>query len=134
MKLIRRRRTAVSCGSMLLLLIAAGCEPRPAAIATAPQDWFVDATEQVGLDCPIHLPEGERPRNVHVFFSIYFCLTGLHGIHVLAGMIMLAWLFWGGLKGKYNKDYFTPVDLGGLYWHLVDLVWIYLFPLLYLIS
>lgn len=83
---------------------------------------------------PIHLPDGVRPQNIHVFFSIYFCLTGLHGIHVLAGMIMLVWLFWGGMKGRYNKDYFTPVDLGGLYWHLVDLVWIYLFPLLYLIS
>ncbi len=83
---------------------------------------------------PLHLPPGVRPRNVHVFFSIYYCLTGLHGIHVLAGMIMLVWLFVGAFKGKYNKDYFTPVDLGGLYWHLVDLVWIYLFPLLYLIS
>lgn len=77
--------------------------------------------------------EGERPPNLHIFFGIYFCMTGLHGIHVLGGMVMLIWLLWGAFKGRYHKDYFTPVDLGGLYWHLVDLVWIFLFPLLYLI-
>lgn len=86
----------------------------------------------------IHLHDGthirgDRPDNVHIFFGIYFCLTGLHGIHVLGGMVMLIWLLWGAIKGRYNENYFTPVDLGGLYWHLVDLVWIYLFPLLYLI-
>ncbi|MEM7166508.1 MAG: cytochrome c oxidase subunit 3 [Planctomycetota bacterium] len=76
---------------------------------------------------------GERPANLHLFFSCYFCLTMLHGIHVLAGMIMLVWLYLGAVKGRYHAGYFTPVDLGGLYWHLVDLVWIFLFPLLYLI-
>ncbi|MGE3163816.1 MAG: cytochrome c oxidase subunit 3 family protein [Planctomycetota bacterium] len=76
---------------------------------------------------------GERPPNVHIFFGIYFCLTGLHGIHVLGGMVMLLWLLKGAIQGRYTESYFTPVDLGGLYWHLVDLVWIYLFPLLYLI-
>ena len=72
-------------------------------------------------------------KNLHIFFSIYFCLTGLHGIHVLAGMVVLSWLLWGAIKGRFSASYYTPVDLGGLYWHLVDLVWIYLFPLLYLI-
>lgn len=76
---------------------------------------------------------GERPANLHLFFGCYFCLTMLHGIHVLAGMIMLVWLYLGAMKGRYHAGYFTPVDLGGLYWHLVDLVWIFLFPLLYLI-
>lgn len=72
-------------------------------------------------------------RDLHIFLGIYFCLTGLHGIHVVAGMIMLIWLLIGAIKGRYNSDYYTPVDLGGLYWHVVDLVWIFLFPLLYLI-
>lgn len=79
---------------------------------------------------------GAKPddvHNVHLFFGIYFCLTGLHGIHVLAGMVVLTWLLIGALKGRYHAGYYTPVDLGGLYWHLVDLIWIYLFPLLYLI-
>jgi cytochrome c oxidase subunit 3 len=73
------------------------------------------------------------PANTHLFFAIYYCMTGLHGIHVLAGMVMLAWLIWRGARGDFSSDYFTPVDVGGLYWHIVDLVWIFLFPLFYLI-
>ena len=67
------------------------------------------------------------------FFAIYFAMTGLHGIHVIAGMAVIAWLWVRAMKRHFNADYFTPVPLGGLYWHLVDLIWIYLFPLLYLI-
>ena len=68
------------------------------------------------------------------FFSIYFCLTGLHGIHVLAGMVLLSWLIRRGLRGDFGPDNFNAVDFGALYWHIVDLVWIFLFPLLYLIN
>ncbi|MEC9475997.1 MAG: cytochrome c oxidase subunit 3 family protein [Planctomycetota bacterium] len=83
---------------------------------------------------PSHLPPGARPANAHVFFSIYFCLTGLHGIHVLIGMGVMIWLMVLAQQGRFGPGYFTPVDLGGLYWHLVDLIWIYLFPLLYLVE
>jgi cytochrome c oxidase subunit 3 len=76
---------------------------------------------------------GPQPEYVHVFFSIYFLMTGLHGLHVLAGMAIIAWLIVRALRGQFGPDYYTPVDLGGLYWHLVDLIWIFLFPLLYLI-
>ncbi len=80
-------------------------------------------------------PEGmPRPRDLHLFFGIYFALTGLHGIHVLAGMVMLGWLMCGVSRGRFVDGHFTAIDLGGLYWHLVDLVWIFLFPLLYLIG
>jgi cytochrome c oxidase subunit III len=68
------------------------------------------------------------------FFGIYFFLTGLHGIHVLIGMVLFAWLFWRTSRGHFGPDNFTAIDLGALYWHLVDLIWIFLFPLLYLIS
>ena len=68
------------------------------------------------------------------FFSIYFCLTGLHGIHVLAGMVLLSWLIRRGMRGDFGPDNFNAVDFGALYWHIVDLVWIFLFPLLYLIN
>ncbi len=71
--------------------------------------------------------------NVNTFFSCYFLMTGLHGIHVLVGMGLIAWLFVRARKGEFSDQYFTPVDLVGLYWHLVDLIWIFLFPLLYLI-
>jgi cytochrome c oxidase subunit 3 len=74
-----------------------------------------------------------RPTNAHIFFGIYFAMTGLHGIHVLAGMIVITWLLINAFKGVYGPEYYTPVDLVGLYWHVVDLIWIFLFPLLYLI-
>jgi len=80
-------------------------------------------------------PKSEREvKNVHIFFGIYFLMTGLHGLHVLAGMTVITWLLVRAFKGHFGATYFTPVDLGGLYWHLVDLIWIFLFPLLYLIT
>lgn len=82
-----------------------------------------------------HLHEGQAPfpAHTHVFFGIYFMLTGLHGIHVLIGIGVLAWIWWKNEKDQFSTEYWTPVDLAALYWHLVDLIWIYLFPLLYLI-
>ena len=71
--------------------------------------------------------------NAHLFFGVYFLMTGLHGIHVILGMGVLTWIMIRAAKGHFYKDYYTPVEIGGLYWHLVDLIWIYLFPLLYLV-
>ncbi|MFA7236711.1 MAG: cytochrome c oxidase subunit 3 family protein [Phycisphaeraceae bacterium] len=68
------------------------------------------------------------------FIDIYFLMTGLHGLHVLVGMILIAWLLVRNLRGHFSPRYNAPVDLVGLYWHLVDLIWIFLFPLLYLIQ
>jgi cytochrome c oxidase subunit 3 len=67
------------------------------------------------------------------FFSIYFVATGIHAIHIIAGMGVLGWLAWRGFKGDFSADYYTPVECTGLYWHIVDIIWIFLFPLLYLI-
>jgi len=69
-----------------------------------------------------------------IFFSLYFLMTGLHMLHVFIGLAILGVLFALTLKGKFTAKYNTPVEVGGLYWHLVDLIWIYLFPLLYLIG
>ncbi len=74
-----------------------------------------------------------EPHNVRIFFSVYFMMTGLHGIHVLVGLGLIIWILVRTLKGHFSSTYFIPVDLVGLYWHLVDLIWIFLFPLLYLI-
>ena len=84
---------------------------------------------------PGHPPAdlANMPRNVGVFFSIYFLLTGLHGVHVLAGMGAIGWILSRAVRGQFGSRYFAPVDYVGLYWHLVDMIWIYLFPLLYLI-
>ena len=69
-----------------------------------------------------------------LFFSLYFMMTGLHGLHVLVGMGLIFWVLIRTVRGEFSSEYFTPVELTGLYWHLVDLIWIYLFPLLYLIG
>jgi cytochrome c oxidase subunit 3 len=69
-----------------------------------------------------------------IFFSLYFAMTGLHALHMVIGVgILLTLIVWAH-RGRYSADYMTPVDLAGLYWHFVDIIWIYLFPLLYLIS
>jgi cytochrome c oxidase subunit III len=70
----------------------------------------------------------------HIFFGIYFSMTGLHAVHVIAGMIVIAWMLVRSIKGDFSTAYYTPVENVGLYWHLVDLVWIFLFPLLYLVK
>ncbi len=67
------------------------------------------------------------------FFSIYFVMTGIHGVHVLIGMGIFTWLTIRAYKGHFSPEYYTPIELSGLYWHLVDIIWIFLFPLLYLI-
>jgi cytochrome c oxidase subunit 3 len=77
---------------------------------------------------------GIEGTNPHLFFSIYFTMTGLHGLHVIAGMVVIAWMLRRTMRGDFSSEYYTPVEVTGLYWHLVDLVWIFLFPLLYLVG
>ena len=69
-----------------------------------------------------------------IFYALYFLMTGLHMLHVFIGLIILIVIAVLAQKGKFTKEYYTPVEVGGLYWHLVDLIWIYLFPLLYLVG
>lgn len=78
--------------------------------------------------------KGDTVPGQFLFFSFYFMMTGLHGIHVLLGMVAIVWLVFRALKGHFSSAYYSPVEITGLYWHLVDLIWIYLFPLMYLIS
>jgi cytochrome c oxidase subunit III len=75
----------------------------------------------------------KRAEHLGTFMSVYFALTALHAVHVIVGIGVIAWILVGTVRGRFGCQYFTPVDLVGLYWHLVDMIWIYLFPLLYLI-
>jgi cytochrome c oxidase subunit 3 len=70
----------------------------------------------------------------NIFFSLYYVMTGIHGIHVVAGMAVMAYIVAAARRGRFSAAYYTPVEMAGLYWHFVDLVWIYLFPLLYLVG
>ena len=78
--------------------------------------------------------DGIAGSNPHIFFSAYFLMTGLHGIHVLGGMGLITWLLIRTGQGHFSPEYYTPIEMTGLYWHLVDLIWIFLFPLFYLIG
>jgi cytochrome c oxidase subunit 3 len=77
---------------------------------------------------------GIEGTNPHIFFSVYFMMTGLHGLHVLGGMGAIVWMMARTRRGDFSTAYYTPLEMTGLYWHLVDLIWIFLFPLLYLIG
>lgn len=68
-----------------------------------------------------------------MFYTLYFIMTGLHSLHVLIGALILLYFAWRTKQGRYSAEYDVPLEMGGLYWHLVDLIWIFLFPLLYLV-
>ena len=76
----------------------------------------------------------QTANQTEIFFSFYFLMTGLHAFHMIIGMGLMTWLLMRARRGEFGPAYYTPVELGGLYWHFVDIVWIYLFPLLYLIN
>lgn len=71
---------------------------------------------------------------VRIFFWIYFVMTGLHALHMIVGLGLMTWLLWRAWSGAFSHEYFAPVEMSGLYWHFVDIVWIFLFPLLYLLG
>ena len=78
--------------------------------------------------------EAEHFRHAQIFFSLYFVMTGLHAVHMIIGIgIMLVMLYWSW-NGTITEEYSSPIEISGLYWHFVDIVWIFLFPLLYLIG
>jgi len=74
------------------------------------------------------------PSREQIYFSLYFAMTGLHALHMIIGVGIFSFITFYAWKGRYTPEYHTPVEMSGLYWHFVDIVWIYLFPLLYLID
>ena len=104
-----------------------GIEPSTALAAAAGPAGALAPGEQLTRTAEQH--QGD----VNVFFGIYFAMTGLHAFHVLAGIVVIGWLILRSINGDFGAEYYAPVDCVGLYWHVVDLIWIFLFPLLYLI-
>jgi len=127
------------------LRIKAECKPAPKPAVAG--DLLADRERPLQLGVPQIQPHhqltvheqheleaaGPPPEHTNMFFTIYFAMTGLHGIHVLFGVGVFTWLLIRATKGHFTPDYFGPVDYAALYWHIVDLIWIFLFPLLYLI-
>ena len=78
--------------------------------------------------------EGPHADQVEIFLSLYFSLTGLHALHMVVGFVLLSVIAVMAWRGRFSPEWYTPVELSGLYWHFVDIVWIFLFPLLYLVD
>jgi len=76
----------------------------------------------------------DMAQKTQVFFFLYFAMTGMHALHMIIGIVLLFWLTWRANRGEFSDGYVAPIDNFGLYWHFVDIVWIFLFPLLYLIN
>lgn len=108
--------------------------PRASAGPSGVSEQWAETHDPLGGKEKAEHHIGPEPANTQIFFSIYFLMTGLHGIHVLAGMALIAWVLVRTQRGDFGPEYYSPVDFVGLYWHIVDLVWIFLFPLLYLIG
>lgn len=103
-------------------------------------DLIKDHEQLLGLDKlkddPVKYQErkAEIQQRTKIFFSLYFALTGMHAIHMIVGVGIFAVITFMAWKGRFTPEYHTPLEIAGLYWHFVDIVWIYLFPLLYLID
>ncbi len=95
---------------------------------------YADKFEHHHVPGPNFISEGPWAAQEQIFFSLYFTMTGLHALHMIVGVVMMSIITWMAHKGKFDSTYYTPVEMAGLYWHFVDLVWIYLFPLLYLVE
>ena len=81
-----------------------------------------------------HFHESGYATHLPLFFSFYFVMTGLHGLHVIAGMGLITWMLYKVKRKELHGEYYTPLEGVGIFWHIVDLIWIYLFPILYLIG
>ena len=101
----------------------------------AQQGKFLTESEEIGyLDENNEIDANKFQDKVRIFFWIYFAMTGLHALHMIIGLGVMTWLFYKAWQGTYNAEFFVPVEMAGLYWHFVDIVWIFLFPLLYLLG
>jgi cytochrome c oxidase subunit 3 len=78
--------------------------------------------------------EAKYFKNAQIFFSLYFVMTGLHAVHMIIGLGIMLWMLVWSWNGTVTREYASPIEISGLYWHFVDIVWIFLFPLLYLIG
>jgi cytochrome c oxidase subunit III len=106
------------------------------------KDYHEGIVPAVMWNYPHHFPQdveklaagGVGPQHVMMYFVIYFCMTGLHALHMIVGLLLVGAFIWYAKRGQFTNGNDQPVEILGLYWHFVDIVWIFLFPLLYLIA
>jgi cytochrome c oxidase subunit 3 len=100
----------------------------------APAAEHAEEPKPSGFTSGRTMTAAELQQTTQIYFSLYFTMTGLHALHMIVGIGLMSVITWMAWKGKFDSEYFTPVEMSGLYWHFVDIVWIFLFPLLYLIE
>lgn len=105
----------------------------------AQREGYLTESEEIGYfnkraDGTLELDANKFRDKVRIFYWIYFAMTGLHAVHMIIGLGLMAWLLWKAWLGTFTEEYYSPVEMSGLYWHFVDIVWIFLFPLLYLLG
>jgi cytochrome c oxidase subunit 3 len=103
-------------------------------VVQAQQGNYLTASEKIGYFSNGEIDKNKFRDKVQIFYWIYFVMTGLHALHMIVGLGLMTWLLWMAWRGTYGPEYYSPVEISGLYWHFVDIVWIFLFPLLYLLG
>lgn len=103
-------------------------------VCKAYDEKILTKSEQIGYFSNGQLDLNKFRNKVRIFYWIYFVMTGLHALHMIIGLGVMLWLLWKAWLGTFTAEYFAPVEMAGLYWHFVDIVWIFLFPLLYLLG
>ena len=111
----------------LLFTVFLGC----CFLAVKALEYHADLTEHLWPGA--HFKQG-LPQQAQIFWFLYWAMTGLHALHVTVGIGVLSIIAWMAHRRRFSEEYHTPVEVSGLYWHFVDIVWIYLYPLLYLIN
>jgi cytochrome c oxidase subunit 3 len=118
---------------LLLLTMVLGI----AFLGIKASEYYIDYKEGVipggAFFHPEHIPPGIDASRVRMFMGFYFIMTGIHATHMLVGLGLFTWLAWHAHRGRFSPRQYNAVEICGLYWHFVDLVWIFLFPMLYLI-
>ena len=117
-----------AAGAPSTALGASGEHP-PASLAAG-----VEAPAAAAGHRELALTPAQLQNTTQIYFSLYFTMTGLHALHMIIGVGLMMVITWMAYKGRFDAEYYTPVEMSGLYWHFVDIVWIFLFPLLYLVE
>jgi cytochrome c oxidase subunit 3 len=103
-------------------------------VQLAQKEGYLTEAERLGYFSGGQLDANKFRDKVRIFFWIYFAMTGLHALHMIIGLGLMLWLLYKAWRGTFGPEYYMPVEMSGLYWHFVDIVWIFLFPLLYLLG
>lgn len=103
-------------------------------VKQAEEGHYLTEAERTGYYSGGQIDPTKFRDKVRIFFWIYFVMTGLHALHMIVGLGLMTWLIYKAWRGTFSADYYSPVEISGLYWHFVDIVWIFLFPLLYLLG